>query len=73
MKRAKLFVFAFMMIVVTISCGNKDTKNIISIKKASSEKLISAFEKFENNFMLRSDLFDHGSAKAEFFLTDYDL
>lgn len=73
MKRAKLFVFAFMMIIVTISCGNKDTKNIISIKKASSEKLISAFEKFENNFMLRSDLFDHGSAKAEFFLTDYDL
>jgi len=30
-------------------------------------------EKFENNFMLRSDIFDNGSAKAKFFLTDYDL
>ena len=74
MKRTTLFIFVVMMLVITISCGgNKDTKHIISVKKASSEKLISAFEKFENNFMLRSDLFDHGSAKAELFLTDYDL
>jgi hypothetical protein len=73
MKRTTLGIFALMMLAVTISCGNKDTKHIISVKNASSEKLISAFEKFENNFMLRSDLFDHGSAKVEFFLTDYDL
>jgi len=73
MKYVKLFVFTLMMLIFTVSCGNKDTKNIISIKKASTEKLTSAFEKFENNFMLRSDIFDNGSAKAKFFLTDYDL
>ena len=73
MKYVKLFVSTLVMLIFTISCGNKDTKNIISVKKASTEKLIGAFEKFENNFMLRSDIFDNGSAKAEFFLTDYDL
>lgn len=73
MKYVKLCGFTLMMLIFTVSCGNKDTKNIISIKKASTEKLISAFEKFENNFMLRSDIFDNGSAKAKFFLTDYDL
>ena len=68
MKHAKSFVFIIAIGIFTISCGNKDTKNIISVKKASTEKLISAFEKFENNFMLRSDIFDNGSAKAEFSL-----
>ena len=73
MKHAKSFVFIIAIGIFTISCSNKDTKNIISVKKASTEKFIGAFEKFENNFMLRSDIFDNGSAKAEFFLTDYDL
>lgn len=73
MKYVKLCLFTLMALIFTVSCGNKDVKNIISIKKASTEKLIDAFEKFENNFMLRSDIFDNGSAKAKFFLTDYNL
>lgn len=73
MKYVKLFVFTLMVLIFTISCGNKDTKNIISVKNASAEKLMASFEKFENNFMLRSDIADNGYEQMNFFLTDYDI
>lgn len=73
MKYIKLFVFTLITLVVTISCGNKDTENIIIIKKASTERLIDAFAKFEDNFMLRSDITDNGYEQVKFLLTDYDV
>lgn len=73
MKHGKLFVFSLMILIFIISCGNKDAKNIISIKNASAEKLINSFTKFENNFMLRSDIADNGYEQLNFFLTDYDI
>ena len=73
MKYTKSFIFIIAIGIFAVSCGNKDTNHIISVKKASAEKFIDAFAKFENNFMLRSDIFDNGSAKAEFFITDYDI
>ena len=73
MKYAKLFVFSLITFMFTISCGNKDAKNIINIKKTSIEKCIDAYEKFENNFMLRSDIAENGYEQVKFLLTDYDI
>ena len=73
MKYTRSFIFIIAIGIFTISCGNKDTKNIISIKNASAEKLINSFTKFENNFMLRSDIADNGYEQLNFFLIDYDI
>ena len=73
MKYVRLFLFTFITLIFTISCGNKEAKNIISVKRASAEKLMDSFKKFENNFLLRSDLSDNGYEKIKFFLTDYDI
>ena len=73
MKYTRSFIFIIAIGIFTISCGNKDTKNIISIKNASAEKLINSFTKFEDNFMLRSDIADNGYEQLNFFLIDYDI
>ena len=73
MKYIRSFIFIIAIGIFTISCGNKDTKNIISIKNASAEKLINSFTKFEDNFMLRSDIADNGYEQLNFFLIDYDI
>ena len=73
MKHAGSFILLVITLIFTVSCGNKDVKNIISIKKASAEKLIDAFDAFENNFMLRSDIAENGYEQAKFFLTDYNI
>jgi len=73
MKHAGSFILLVITLIFTVSCGNKDVKNIISIKKASAEKLIDAFDAFENNFMMRSDIAENGYEQAKFFLTDYDI
>ena len=68
MKYVRLFLFTFITLIFTISCGNKEAKNIISVKRASAEKLMDSFKKFENNFLLRSDLSDNGYEKIKFSL-----
>lgn len=71
MKTIKLFILTVIAAVTVLSCTKKEVKNIISIKRNSSEKSMKAYKEFANNFFLEDVIKDNGYAYGEFFLTDY--
>ena len=73
MKYARLFILTAVMLIITVSCDNKDVTNILIAKKRSFDKVTAAYLKFKNEFMLHEALFNNGSIDTELFLTGYDM
>ena len=75
MKKCKSVFFTIISAAafLVLSCGNKDVKNIMSIREKSGEKLLKACTRFQDNFMLYSDILDNGYVSKEFFLKDYKI
>ncbi|QOW60736.1 hypothetical protein [Treponema pedis] len=67
MKTIKLFILTVIAAVTVLSCTKKEVKNIISIKRNSSEKSMKAYKEFANNFFLEDVIKDNGYAYGEFF------
>lgn len=71
MKRIKIFIFIFLAGSILISCGNKNEKNVLNLKKYSREKAIDAYVKLADEYFMYSSIKDNGSMEMDFSLKEF--
>ncbi len=73
MKKINFFIVLTFVSLIFFSCGRKEVKDIIKLKKDSNARVAASVLKYADEYFLQSDIQNNGSVVSSAYILDYNV